>query len=94
MRGPLGAFFRGFNRVFGRATDGYVHWSGLLVRKALLSMVCSSSVTVIAGLVGQRLPGGFVPEEDQGYLYRQRAAAAAPPRSSAPPRCATRSTRS
>ena len=24
MRGPLGAFFRGFNRWFGRATDGYV----------------------------------------------------------------------
>ena len=24
-RGPLGAFFRWFNRVFGRATDGYVN---------------------------------------------------------------------
>ena len=23
-RGPLGAFFRGFNRVFDRATNGYV----------------------------------------------------------------------
>ena len=28
-RGPLGAFFRWFNRVFGRATDGYVSWCGL-----------------------------------------------------------------
>ena len=36
-RGPLGAFFRWFNRVFGRATDGYVHWSAHLIRKAALS---------------------------------------------------------
>src|SRR5437764_11021529 len=25
-RGPLGAFFRWFNRVFGRSTNGYVNW--------------------------------------------------------------------
>src|SRR5689334_2835748 len=27
-RGPLRKFFDWFNRIFGRATDGYVHWSG------------------------------------------------------------------
>src|SRR5215475_5740764 len=68
MRGPLGAFFRGFNRWFGRATDGYVHWSGLLIRKAVLSMVLLAGIAVATGLVGQRLPAGFVPEEDQGYM--------------------------
>ena len=26
-------------------------------------------VTGFAGLIGSRLPGGFVPDEDQGYLY-------------------------
>src|SRR5262245_61409703 len=34
MRGPLGAFFRGFNRVFDRTTKGYVAGSRLLVRKS------------------------------------------------------------
>jgi hypothetical protein len=29
-RGPLGAFFRWFNRVFGRATDGYVAPASML----------------------------------------------------------------
>jgi HAE1 family hydrophobic/amphiphilic exporter-1 len=69
MRGPLGAFFRGFNRWFGRATNGYVAACGHLVRKSALSMLLLLVVTGVAGLVGSRLPGGFVPEEDQGYLY-------------------------
>ena len=69
MRGPLGVFFRGFNRLFARATDGYVGACGHLIRKSLFSMVLLLVVTVFAGLIGSRLPGGFVPDEDQGYLY-------------------------
>ena len=68
-RGPLGAFFRWFNRWFGRATDGYVNWCGHLIRKAGFSMVLLLVVTVFAGLLGFRLPSGFLPEEDQGYFY-------------------------
>src|SRR6516162_2943821 len=33
-RGPLGLFFRGFNRAFGWATEGYLRISGALIRKA------------------------------------------------------------
>ena len=69
MRGPLGVFFRGFNRLFARATDGYVGACGHLIRKSLFSMVLLVVVTVFAGVIGSRLPGGFVPDEDQGYLY-------------------------
>jgi HAE1 family hydrophobic/amphiphilic exporter-1 len=69
QRGPLGAFFRGFNRVFGRATDGYVHWCGILIRKSARAMLLLAGVAVLAGWLGGRLPGGFLPEEDQGYLY-------------------------
>jgi HAE1 family hydrophobic/amphiphilic exporter-1 len=68
-RGPLAAFFRWFNRVFGRATDGYVAASAVLIRKAGFSMLLLLGVTVLAGLVGARLPASFVPEEDQGYFY-------------------------
>jgi multidrug efflux pump len=69
MRGPLGAFFRGFNRWFGRATDGYVSTCGHLIHKAGFSMILLLGITLLAGLVASRLPGGFVPNEDQGYFY-------------------------
>ena len=36
-RGLLRRFFDWFNRVFERATDGYVRWSGVLIRKSALS---------------------------------------------------------
>ena len=68
-RGPLGAFFRWFNRWFGRATDGYVNWCGHLMRKAGFSMVLLLAVALFAGFLGSRLPSGFLPEEDQGYFY-------------------------
>ena len=69
MRGPLGAFFRGFNRWFGRATDGYVGACRHLIGKSAFSMVLLLVFAVFAGLVATRLPGGFVPDEDQGYFY-------------------------
>ncbi|PYM78747.1 MAG: hydrophobe/amphiphile efflux-1 family RND transporter, partial [Candidatus Rokuibacteriota bacterium] len=69
MRGPLGVFFRGFNRAFARATDGYVGACGHLIRKWAFSMVLLLVVAVFAGLFGSRLAGGFVPDEDQGYFF-------------------------
>ena len=68
-RGPLGMFFRWFNRVFGRTTDGYVSMCGGLIRKAGLSMFLLLGVAVLAGWFGSRLPQGFLPDEDQGYVF-------------------------
>src|SRR5881296_1781326 len=68
-RGPLGWFFDRFNRVFGIATHGYVNWSRLAIRKAVLSFALLAVLAVGAGLFGSRLPSGFLPEEDQGYVY-------------------------
>jgi HAE1 family hydrophobic/amphiphilic exporter-1 len=68
-RGPLGMFFRWFNRVFGRTTDGYVSVCGSLIRKAGLSMLLLLGVAVLAGWFGSRLPQGFLPDEDQGYVF-------------------------
>jgi HAE1 family hydrophobic/amphiphilic exporter-1 len=68
-RGPLGKFFRWFNRVFGRATDGYVSMCGGLIRKAGVSMLLLLGVAVLAGWFGSRLPQGFLPDEDQGYVF-------------------------
>ncbi|MGB8993279.1 MAG: efflux RND transporter permease subunit [Desulfobaccales bacterium] len=68
-RGPLARFFAGFNRVFHRATDGYISLSGTLIRKGIIGIGILVTLAVLAFLVSQRLPGGFVPEEDQGYFF-------------------------
>ena len=68
-RGPLGAFFRWFNRVFGRATDGYVNWCHHLIRKSGMAMLLLAGLAVLAGGIGSRLPASFLPNEDQGYFY-------------------------
>jgi multidrug efflux pump len=64
----LGWFFRLFNRFFGRASRGY----GKLVTHTLRSSAIA--VVVYAGLIGltilgfSRVPTGFVPTQDKGYL--------------------------
>jgi HAE1 family hydrophobic/amphiphilic exporter-1 len=68
MRGPLGAFFRGFNRVFDRTTTGYVSVARLLVRKAILTILLVGVVIVGVGMIGRVLPAGFIPDEDQGLV--------------------------
>ena len=68
MRGPLGSFFRGFNKVFDVTTTGYVNVSRLLVRRSVLTMVLVAAVAVGAGLLGKVLPAGFIPDEDQGIF--------------------------
>ena len=68
-RGWVGQFFRGFNRWFGRATDGYVGVCGHMMRRAKRTLLFL--VVVLGGVVlfGMKLPSGFLPEEDQGYFY-------------------------
>jgi HAE1 family hydrophobic/amphiphilic exporter-1 len=68
-RGPLGAFFRWFNKAFGRATDGYVSTCHLLIRKSAFSLLFLAIIAGVGLLLGSRLPGSFVPDEDQGYLF-------------------------
>jgi len=67
--GPLGAFFRAFNKVFGSATNGYTAICGGLMRKFVISLFLLA-LLALAGLgLGARMPTGFIPEEDQGYLF-------------------------
>ncbi len=68
-RGPLGAFYRWFNNGFGRATNGYVKLSGFFIRKFVISLILLAVMTGAIGVMGKMVPGGFLPEEDQGYLY-------------------------
>src|SRR5215475_6970223 len=68
MRGPLGAFFRGFNKVFDVTTSGYVGVSRLLVRRSLLTIAIVAVVVFGAVVFARAIPSGFIPDEDQGIL--------------------------
>jgi len=68
-RGLLGKFFAWFNRVFNRATTGYVGWCGVLIRKVGVTIVILLVFSVLAGFLGGKLPRSFLPEEDQGYVF-------------------------
>jgi HAE1 family hydrophobic/amphiphilic exporter-1 len=67
--GALRKFFDWFNRVFGRATDGYVSVSRTLIRKSGLAVAALLLFGVVAVFFGAKLPSGFLPDEDQGYVY-------------------------
>jgi hydrophobic/amphiphilic exporter-1 (mainly G- bacteria), HAE1 family len=68
-RGPLAAFFRWFNRVFGRATDGYVGACRHLIHKSGLAFLLLLLLVGGAVLLGRNVPGSFLPDEDQGFMY-------------------------
>ncbi len=66
--GLLNRFFGWFNRGFDKVTNGYVRVSHGLVRKAFVGIVLLLGFTVMAAMIGRRLPTSFVPEEDYGYI--------------------------
>jgi HAE1 family hydrophobic/amphiphilic exporter-1/multidrug efflux pump len=67
-RGPLGAFFRGFNRLFEWTTSGYATGVRAAIRLFFVTLI--SLGVVIGGTYWllKTLPTGFVPDEDQGYF--------------------------
>ena len=68
MRGPLGAFFRGFNKVFDVATNGYVSVAHMLIRRSVLTILIVGVVVLGAVVFAKQLPTGFIPDEDQGIF--------------------------
>jgi HAE1 family hydrophobic/amphiphilic exporter-1 len=65
----LQPFYNWFNKVFGRFTDGYLSVTGILVRKMIRSVILVAGITALAVLIVGRIPGGFVPDEDNGYFF-------------------------
>ena len=61
--------FGQFNKFFGRTTDGFVKTSRILIHKSAFAMLGLILVGVIAVFLGSSLPGGFIPTEDQGYMF-------------------------
>lgn len=68
-RGPLAWFFRKFNTFFDWVIDRYGKIVGGLTRKATFSMLM---LVIVGGGIwglGKFVPGGFIPDEDKGYLF-------------------------
>jgi len=68
-KGPLGKAFGLFNKFFGRTTDSFVHTSDVLIHKSGLAMLGILLIALLGGFLGKTLPGGFIPTEDQGYMF-------------------------
>jgi HAE1 family hydrophobic/amphiphilic exporter-1 len=68
-KGPLARFFNWFNRGYNKLNDGYVGVCRALIRKSAFSLGFLAIVAVAVAIFGQTLPSGFLPEEDQGFLF-------------------------
>ncbi len=66
--GPLGAFFRMFNKVFDKTTHIYTGLTKILARKISMGLIFMLILTGGVVYLGKVLPGGFMPSEDMGYL--------------------------
>ena len=67
--GVLGKFFGLFNTWMGKTTDSYMSLTNIVTRKLKRSAVFILVLTIGAGVFGKLVPGGFIPEEDMGYLF-------------------------
>ena len=70
--GPIGErvdrFFNWFNSWFGRTTDRYQGQVGKMLSAPLRWLGVFVLLVALTGLLFTRLPGSFLPQEDQGYL--------------------------
>jgi len=67
--GLLNAFNSGFNRLFDATTSGYLKGIQFLMRRLILAVVLLAAIYFGAGRLLQILPGGLVPDEDQGVVF-------------------------
>jgi HAE1 family hydrophobic/amphiphilic exporter-1 len=68
-KGLLAKPYALFNKFFGRTTESFVHTSNVLIHKSGLAMIGLLIIGAVAVYLGSTLPGGFIPTEDQGYMF-------------------------
>ena len=64
----LGRFFRGFNWVFERTTQAYGKTVGWCLRLSVIVLLVYVGLIGLTGFGFTRVPSGFVPIQDKGYL--------------------------
>lgn len=66
--GWLAKFFAGFNRIFEKVTGGYLKGATFFAKKSIRIIALLAIVLFAVTLLGKKIPMGFIPEEDQGYV--------------------------
>src|SRR5262249_1540038 len=61
-------FFKAFNWTFDRGTRLYGRAVGWLIRLAVVVVVVYGALLGLTYLGFRSVPGGFIPQQDQGYL--------------------------
>ena len=64
----FGWFFNGFNRFFDRFSEGYARLVGRLIRMTAVVLVLYAGLVGLNFLAFEKVPAGFIPQQDQGYL--------------------------
>ncbi|MGB6362058.1 MAG: efflux RND transporter permease subunit, partial [Thermoanaerobaculia bacterium] len=64
-----GWFFTRFDKYFDRTASSYGRAVAVLVRRSLIVMIVFAGLVVAMVLGFGRMPGGFVPSEDEGYFF-------------------------
>ena len=67
-KSPLDKFYKWFNKKFDKFTGSYLSLTSILVRKISRSVIFIAIILVLTLLLFKAVPGGFVPEEDNGYF--------------------------
>lgn len=62
-------FFRKFNAMFDKATGAYLWGVDLLLKRVVLGLLLFVGVLVATWAVSTQVPGGLLPQEDQGYTF-------------------------
>ncbi len=68
QKGFLDKFFAAYNRWFQWATEKFMVLTGFFTHKIATGMLLLTALVVGVVLLFKVVPGGFVPEEDQGYI--------------------------
>ncbi|MFI3186178.1 MAG: multidrug efflux RND transporter permease subunit [Methylococcaceae bacterium] len=64
----FGWFFNGFNRFFDTFSKGYARLVGRLIRMTAVVLVLYAGLNGLNILAFEKVPTGFIPQQDQGYL--------------------------
>jgi multidrug efflux pump len=64
----LGWFFRLFNRTFDATVNGYSRVVHRLLRVSIIVLLVYAALLLLTGWEFNKVPGGFIPTQDQGYL--------------------------
>jgi multidrug efflux pump len=64
-------FFGWFNRMFDKGREQYLRGVQLVARRMFRWLAIYAAIVAAVALLFVRLPTGFLPTEDQGYMYVQ-----------------------